>query len=71
MYVCICKSITQKQVEEASHGARSLEEVCKKLGIGQDCGSCLNQFLNDNSHTLVPRHTKVRPVKQKSLKTTS
>lgn len=41
MYVCICKAITEKQIEEAAQTASSLSEVCKKLGVGSECGLCL------------------------------
>lgn len=45
MYVCICKGITEKQVEEASLTSSSIIEVCKKLGVGSECGVCLSDTI--------------------------
>jgi bacterioferritin-associated ferredoxin len=44
MYICLCKGITDHQLRNAldqSKANPSLKEVCKKLGVGTDCGSCL------------------------------
>ncbi len=41
MYVCICNAITERQVREcAREGARSLDELTFKLGVGAGCGRC-------------------------------
>ena len=45
MYICICKGITEKQVEEASLTSDSITEVCKKLGVGSECGVCLSDAI--------------------------
>lgn len=45
MYICICKGITEKQVEEASLTSSSITEVCKKLGVGSECGVCLSEAI--------------------------
>lgn len=43
MFVCICKAITDRDVESAiENGARSVEEVGETTGAGTDCGSCQN-----------------------------
>lgn len=43
MYVCICKGITQKQLEDAvnSRKGQSAKDVLRALGIGSDCGTCV------------------------------
>ena len=43
MYVCICKGITQKQLQEAvnTRKGQSVKDVLRSLGIGSDCGTCV------------------------------
>lgn len=43
MYVCICKGITEKQVQEVitSRNSNNPKEVLKALGVGSDCGTCV------------------------------
>ena len=53
MYVCICKGITQKQLEEAV-GARkgqSARDVMKALGLGSDCGTCVEDAVEQMLQT--------------------
>ncbi len=45
MYICICKGITEKQLEEASLAVTSVTEVCKMLGVGSECGVCLTDAI--------------------------
>ena len=41
MYICICKNITDTQIyEEVEKGARTLEDVSKRLGVSTQCGRC-------------------------------
>lgn len=41
MYVCICNSITEKQVRAAiEQGARSVRDLNRQLGVGGECGKC-------------------------------
>jgi bacterioferritin-associated ferredoxin len=42
MYICICKGITEKMLND-SIGTfnRSEEQILKNLGIGDSCGSCV------------------------------
>ena len=54
MYVCLCKGITDKQIKQALEGKNpgQFKEVCSKLGVGKDCGTCLidsEQMLSDVS----------------------
>ncbi len=43
MYACICKGITEKQTQEAvtSRTSNNPKEVLKALGVGSDCGTCV------------------------------
>jgi bacterioferritin-associated ferredoxin len=43
MYVCICKGITEKQIQEAvtSRNSHNPKEILKALGVGSDCGTCV------------------------------
>lgn len=43
MYVCICKAITDKQLEDAQKSSMSLREVCNNLGLGSECGACIQE----------------------------
>ncbi|BFM20302.1 bacterioferritin-associated ferredoxin [Gilvimarinus japonicus] len=41
MYVCLCKGITDHQIEAAVHeGAHSLGKLRKTLGVASQCGKC-------------------------------
>lgn len=42
MYVCVCNAITEEQVRRAvAAGANSLDDLCAVLGLGDQCGKCL------------------------------
>ncbi len=41
MYVCICKGITEKDIENAMITHQNSKDVLKTLGVGSDCGTCL------------------------------
>ena len=51
MYICICNAVTQKAIEEcARDGAKSVEDLSSKLGVGAGCGRCLecaSEFLRE------------------------
>ena len=41
MYICICKSVTDKQIRrEAQNGTDNLYELRQKLGVSSVCGTC-------------------------------
>ncbi|MCW5590379.1 MAG: (2Fe-2S)-binding protein [Legionellales bacterium] len=41
MYICLCRNVTEKHIEQAvRNGVCSLREVCKQLGVAQQCGKC-------------------------------
>jgi bacterioferritin-associated ferredoxin len=40
--VCHCRVVTDRVVAAAvDEGARSLAQVCRSTGAGQDCGACV------------------------------
>jgi bacterioferritin-associated ferredoxin len=45
MYICICKGITDKHIQEAvnSRHSNNPKEVLKALGVGSDCGTCVEE----------------------------
>jgi bacterioferritin-associated ferredoxin len=48
MYVCICKGITEKQIQEAvtSRNSNNPKEILKALGVGSDCGTCVEDAVS-------------------------
>lgn len=46
MYICLCKGITDKQLEEAQKNSKSFRDVCKSLGLGTDCGACVREAID-------------------------
>lgn len=42
MYVCICKGITDKDIQDAvrNQGVGSLRELKQHLPVGSECGTC-------------------------------
>ena len=50
MYLCICKSVSDRQIREAVElGARTIGDLSIRLGIGVECGKCtdsVREFLD-------------------------
>ncbi|MGH8670412.1 MAG: (2Fe-2S)-binding protein [Burkholderiales bacterium] len=43
MYVCICKAVTEEQIRCCvQNGVRSVKELRLLMGVGSECGSCVN-----------------------------
>lgn len=41
MYVCICRAVTESQIEAAiAEGAQSVRDLRDALGIVDECGRC-------------------------------
>jgi bacterioferritin-associated ferredoxin len=54
MYICICKSVTDKQIRRAAaKGVDNLYELRESLGVTAGCGSCASsaQEILDESAT--------------------
>lgn len=41
MYICVCKAITEDDLEKAVRECHSTKEVLSKLGVGSECGVCV------------------------------
>lgn len=41
MYVCICKGISEKDIENAMITHQNSKDILKSLGVGSECGTCL------------------------------
>lgn len=60
MYICICKAITDKQLEEAQRTSKNFREVCKKLGLGSECGSCVQEAIQYSSKQNQSKDTSIK-----------
>ncbi len=58
MYVCICKAISDKQLEEANKTSKSFNDMCKNLGLGSDCGACIQDALQYLQNSPTSPHNK-------------
>ena len=58
MYVCICKSVTDKQIRRAAaSGVDNLYELRESLGVAAGCGSCADaaeEILREGGHQASP-----------------
>ncbi len=45
MYLCICKPVSDTQIRQAIlQGARTVGDVSVRLGVGAECGKCLDSI---------------------------
>lgn len=45
MYLCICKPVSDTQIRQAIvQGARTVGDVSVRLGVGTECGQCLDSI---------------------------
>ncbi|MFY0640306.1 MAG: (2Fe-2S)-binding protein [Bermanella sp.] len=42
MYVCLCKGITERQVQQAIDNGADYKALREELGVAGDCGQCGN-----------------------------
>ena len=58
MYICICKSVTDKQIRRAAAaGVDNLYELRESLGVASGCGSCAGaaqEILDDSASRATP-----------------
>jgi bacterioferritin-associated ferredoxin len=69
MYVCLCHSITDKDLQEAigTNKNPNIKDLCTKLGIGSDCGACLQtamSVLTQDRPQQATNLTTIRPSKR-------
>ena len=61
MYVCICRAVTNDEVDAAlASGANSLEAVTAATGAGSRCGTC-----HDRITALIEARCRVCPFESK------
>lgn len=68
MYVCLCKGITEKELQKASCRQERGTEVCRRLGVGSECGLCLESALELIQDKKVSQHKRPYPVLTSSPK---
>lgn len=56
MYVCLCKAITDQQVQQAVEQGYSYAQIRKELGLATDCGYC-----GQNAKKVVNEHLAKMP----------
>jgi bacterioferritin-associated ferredoxin len=45
MYICICKAISDSDIQQMVHsGAQSADDIEQRCGAGSDCGSCRDEI---------------------------
>jgi bacterioferritin-associated ferredoxin len=53
MYICLCKGITESQIQRSVHkGSKNLREVRKDLDVASQCGRCLHDAKKVIKNTL-------------------
>ena len=64
MYVCVCRSVTDSQVQRAiAQGANTREAVGRQCGAGTDCGGChdeLDDLISAANSATTQGHCKAR-----------
>ena len=58
MYVCVCKGITEKQIQNAAkEGVESFKCLRQQTGIGTQCGKCCAEAKSCLQQHLAPELT--------------
>jgi bacterioferritin-associated ferredoxin len=69
MYVCICKGISDKDIEKAMISHSSTRDVLKSLGVGSDCGQCVIDaidLIKQNHNTISISKSEPRQIESNS-----
>lgn len=55
MYICVCYGVTDKQVKQAvvEDGVGNMRELRQKLGLGGQCGKCVQMAQQVIDSTIV------------------
>lgn len=40
MYICLCKGVTDREIEEKAVNGADYAEIRRDLGVATDCGAC-------------------------------
>ncbi len=58
MYVCVCKAVTDSQLESAiSDGLSTRRQLFDCFGVGSDCGKCNNDIRELINHQVANKFT--------------
>ena len=57
MYVCLCKGITEQQLQQAVEQGDSYAQIRQKMGVGTDCGCC-----GQSAKQMIREHINKMPV---------
>jgi bacterioferritin-associated ferredoxin len=56
MYICICRSVTDKKIKQAvCEGASTLDDLKHELGVASCCGKCACQANTVIKETMMKR----------------
>jgi bacterioferritin-associated ferredoxin len=55
MFVCLCHGITDTQIEAEvrTHGVGNMRELKSRLGVGSQCGSCIDMAQDIIDSTII------------------
>lgn len=55
MYICLCYAVTDKQIKQAvtENGVGTLRQLRSQLGVGSQCGKCVQATQNIIDNTIV------------------
>jgi bacterioferritin-associated ferredoxin len=55
MFVCLCHGVTDTQIEDVvrTQGVGNMRELKSALGVGSQCGSCINMAQDIIDTTIV------------------
>jgi bacterioferritin-associated ferredoxin len=55
MFVCLCHGVTDTQIENIvrNEGVGNMRELKNALGVGSQCGSCINMAQNIIDTTII------------------
>jgi bacterioferritin-associated ferredoxin len=63
MYVCVCRAVTEKEVEAAiDGGAQTIAQVTAACDAGGDCGACrgmIADMIDEKTGCCSKRHLEV------------
>lgn len=58
MYVCVCNAVTERQVYKAiDEGATTVKALSRQLGVGSQCGACVDCAKDCLSKAKQPKST--------------
>ena len=61
MIICVCRNVNSRQFKECLAQGMSLDDISKHIGLGTDCGNCLEYACRvaEKETPLIARETAV------------